>query len=138
MWPIVFSMGVARRQRHRQVLFDCSLCRRALKGVLSASCIGITFSGDMDWGRHISEISSKATGTLGFLRGNWAFEPGGAGGGGGGHAELWFGLGWSMPHPFGALAKGFRLVVWGGGGSGGGSLGLREMARHKWCRRDAW
>ena len=29
----------------------------------------------MDWGRHISEISSKATKTLGFLRRNLAFTP---------------------------------------------------------------
>ena len=29
----------------------------------------------MDWGRHISEISSKATKTLGFLRRNLAFAP---------------------------------------------------------------
>ena len=29
----------------------------------------------MDWGQHISEISSKATKTLGFLLRNWAFAP---------------------------------------------------------------
>ena len=29
----------------------------------------------MDWGQHISEISSKATKTLGFLRWNLAFAP---------------------------------------------------------------
>ena len=29
----------------------------------------------MDWGQHISEISSKATKTLGFLRKNLAFAP---------------------------------------------------------------
>ena len=29
----------------------------------------------MDWGQHISEISSKATKTLGFLRRNLAFAP---------------------------------------------------------------
>ena len=29
----------------------------------------------MDWDQHISEISSKVTKTLGFLRGNLAFAP---------------------------------------------------------------
>ena len=29
----------------------------------------------MDWGKHISEISSKATKTFGFLRRNLAFAP---------------------------------------------------------------
>ena len=29
----------------------------------------------MDWGQHVSEISSKATKTLGFLRRNLAFAP---------------------------------------------------------------
>ena len=29
----------------------------------------------MDWGQHISEISSKATKTLGFIRRNLAFAP---------------------------------------------------------------
>ena len=35
----------------------------------------ITISDDLDWGQHISEISSKATKTLGFLRRNLAFAP---------------------------------------------------------------
>ena len=35
----------------------------------------------MDWGQHISGISSRAAGTLGFLRGGLAFAPWGAGGG---------------------------------------------------------
>ena len=34
-----------------------------------------TISDDLDWGQHISEISSKATKTLGFLRRNLAFAP---------------------------------------------------------------
>ena len=35
----------------------------------------ITISDNMDWGQHISEISSKAIKTLGFLRRNLAFAP---------------------------------------------------------------
>ena len=37
--------------------------------------LGITISDNMDWGQHISEISSNATKTLGFLRRNLAFAP---------------------------------------------------------------
>ena len=35
----------------------------------------ITISDTMDWGQHISEISFKATKTLGFLRNNLVFAP---------------------------------------------------------------
>ena len=35
----------------------------------------LTISVNMDWGQHISEISSKATKTLGFLCRNLAFAP---------------------------------------------------------------
>ena len=37
--------------------------------------LGITITDNMDWDQHISEISSKATKTLGFLRRNLAFAP---------------------------------------------------------------
>ena len=43
--------------------------------VLSAKYPGITITDNMDWGQHVSEISSKATKTLGFLRRNLAFAP---------------------------------------------------------------
>ena len=37
--------------------------------------LGITATDNMDWGQHVSEISSKATKTLGFLRMNLEFAP---------------------------------------------------------------
>ena len=43
--------------------------------VQSAKYLGITITDNMDWGQHVSEISSKATKTLGFLRRNLAFAP---------------------------------------------------------------
>ena len=46
-----------------------------LEQVQSAKYLGITISDDLDWGQHISEISSKATKTLGCLRRNLAFAP---------------------------------------------------------------
>ena len=69
------SMRVTRHQHHKQVLFDYSLHNQTLKNVQSAKYLGITISDNMDWGQHISEISSKATKTLGFLRRNSAFAP---------------------------------------------------------------
>ena len=48
----------------------------ALNGlVTSAKYLGITITDNMNWGLHVSEISSKATKTLGFLRGNMAYAP---------------------------------------------------------------
>ena len=46
-----------------------------LENVQSPKYLGITITDYMDWGQHVSEISSKATKTLGFLRRNLAFAP---------------------------------------------------------------
>ena len=46
-----------------------------LENVQSAKYLGITITENMDWGQHISDISSKVTKTLGFLRRNLAFAP---------------------------------------------------------------
>ena len=48
---------------------------QTLENVQSAKYLGITITENMDWGQHISDISSKATKTLGFLRMNLAFAP---------------------------------------------------------------
>ena len=69
------SMRVTRHQHHKQILFDYSLHNQTLENVQSANYLGITISDNMDWGQHISEISSKATKKLGFLRRNLAFAP---------------------------------------------------------------
>ena len=58
------SMRVTRHQHHKQILFDYSLHNQTLENVQSAKYLGITISDNMDWGQHISEISSKATKTL--------------------------------------------------------------------------
>ena len=52
-----------------------SLHNQTLENVQLAKYLGITISDNMDWGQHISDISSKATKTLGFLRRNLAFAP---------------------------------------------------------------
>ena len=69
------SMRVTRHQNHKQILFDYSLHNQTLENVQSAKYLGITITDNMDWGQHVSEISSKATKTLGFLRRNLAFAP---------------------------------------------------------------
>ena len=69
------SMRVTWHQHHKHILFDYSLHNQTLENVQSAKYLGITISNIMDRGQHISEISSKATKTLGFLRRNLAFAP---------------------------------------------------------------
>ena len=68
-------MRVTRHQHHIHILFDYSLHNQTLENVLLAKYLGITISDNMDWGQHISVISSKATKTLGFLRRKLAFAP---------------------------------------------------------------
>ena len=46
-----------------------------LEQVQSAKYLGLTITDDLDWGQHISEISAKATKTMGFLQRDLAFAP---------------------------------------------------------------
>ena len=66
---------MTRHQHHKQILFDYSLHNQTLENVQLAKYLGITITDNIDWGQHVSEISSKATKTLGFLRRNLAFAP---------------------------------------------------------------
>ena len=68
-------MTVTRHQHHKQILFDYSLHNQTLENVQSAKYLGITITDNMDLGQHVSEISSKATKILGFLRRNLALAP---------------------------------------------------------------
>ena len=96
------SMRVTRHLHHKQILFDYSLHNQTLENVQSAKYFGITISDNMDWGQHISDISPKATKTLGL-----AFE-------GRGTKEVAYKSlvrpNWSMQHPFGALTQNSRLI----------------------------
>ena len=69
------SMRVTRHQHHKQILLDFSLHNHTLDNVQSAKYLGITITDNTDLGQHVSEISSKTTKTLGFLRSNLAFAP---------------------------------------------------------------
>ena len=74
-WEANWQMRVTRHQHHKQILFDYSLHNQTLENVQSAKYLGITITDNMDWGQHVSEISSKAAKTLGFLHRNLAFAP---------------------------------------------------------------
>ena len=68
-------MRVTRHPPDKHIQFEYTLHQQRLEQDQSAKYLGITISDDLDWGQHISEISSKATKTLGFLRRNLAFAP---------------------------------------------------------------
>ena len=69
------SMRVTRYRPDKHIQFEYTLHQQRLEQVQSAKYLGITISDNLDWGQHISEISSNATKTLGFLRRNLAFPP---------------------------------------------------------------
>ena len=69
------SMRVTRHLPSNQIHFSCSLHQQTLEQVRSAKYLGLTITDDLEWGQHISEISCKATKTLGFLRRNLALAP---------------------------------------------------------------
>ena len=66
---------MTQHNSHKHILHDYTLHQQTLDNVQSAKYLGITITENMDWGQHISDISSKATKTLGFLRRNMAFAP---------------------------------------------------------------
>ena len=69
------SMRVTRHYSHKQIIHDYTLHQQTLENVQSTKYLGITITENMDWSQHISDISSKATKTLDFLRRNLAFAP---------------------------------------------------------------
>ena len=66
------SMRVTRHLPDKQILFDYTLHQQKLEQVQSAKYLGLTITDNLDWGQHVSEISCKATKTMGFLWRNLA------------------------------------------------------------------
>ena len=64
------SMRVTRHLPENQIQFEYSLHQQKLEQVQYAKYLGITITDNLDWGQYVSEISYKATKTMGFLRGN--------------------------------------------------------------------
>ena len=90
-------------------IHDYTLHQQTLKNVQSAKYLGITITENMNCSEHISDIASKATKTLGFLRRNLAFAPWST-------KEVayktWYALNWSMQYPFGARIVKLRFNKW--------------------------
>ena len=69
------SMRVTQHPPDKPIQFDYTLHQQRLEQVQSAKYLGLTITDDLDWGQRISEISAKATKTMGFLWRNLAFAP---------------------------------------------------------------
>ena len=70
-------MMVTRHLPSSQIHFNYSLHQQILDQVQSAKYLGITITDNLEWGQHVSEISSKAIATkiFGFLRRTLALAP---------------------------------------------------------------
>ena len=68
-------MRVTRHLPRNQIHFNYSLHQQTLEQIRSAKYLGLTITDNLEWGRHVSEISCKATMTLGFLRCSLALAP---------------------------------------------------------------
>ena len=68
-------MRVTQHYSHKQIIHDYTKQQQHLENVQFAKYLGITITENMYWDQHISDISSKATKTLGFLRRNLEFAP---------------------------------------------------------------
>ena len=73
-WQMKFNVAKCHSMRVTRQ-FNYSLHQQILEEVQSAKYLGITINDSLDWGQHISEITSKATRTLGFLRRSLTFAP---------------------------------------------------------------
>ena len=69
------SMRVTRLHPSRHIQFNYTLHQQTLEQVQSAKYLGLTITDGLDWGQHISEITCKATKTLGFLPRKLALAP---------------------------------------------------------------
>ena len=69
------SMRLTRHPPDKHIHVDYTLHQLRLGQLQSAKYLGLTITDDLDWGQHISEISAKATKTLGFLWCSFDFAP---------------------------------------------------------------
>ena len=69
------SMRVTRHLPSNQIHFNYSLHQENWNRFSPPNTLEFTITDNLEWGRHVSEISSKATKTLGFLWRNLALAP---------------------------------------------------------------
>ena len=68
-------MRVTRHYEYKRILHDYTLHQQTSENLQSPKFLGITLTENMNLGQHISDNSSTATKTLGFLCRNLAFAP---------------------------------------------------------------
>ena len=68
-------MTVTQHLHHEQLIQNNSLHNQVLEYVQSAKYLEDTISDNLDWDQHISDVSTKATKTLGFLHRNLSLAP---------------------------------------------------------------
>ena len=90
------SMRVTRHTPDRQIQFEYSPHQNRLEQVQSAKYLGITITDDLNWGQHISEISSRQLRQWGFFGAIWPLHLGKLKEL---HTKHWFVLSLSM-HPY--------------------------------------
>ena len=123
----------------KHIQFDYTLHQQRLEQIQSAKYLGLTITDDLDWGQHISEISTK---TMGFLRRNLAFAPRHTMKL---HTKHWYALSSSMQHLFVIPIMNLRLDRWrrcrgqlpGGPAEDGGkpvasAICLTTLSGHPW------
>ena len=69
------SMRVTWLHPSKHIQLNYTLHQQSLEQVQSAKYLGLTVTGNLDWGQYISEITCKATKTLSFLRRNLDLAP---------------------------------------------------------------
>ena len=69
------SMRLTRHSPLKQIKYSYILHYQTLEQVTSAKYLRITITDNLDWGQHVSEVSTKATQTLGFLHRNLSLAP---------------------------------------------------------------
>ena len=100
---------MTRHLPSNQIHFNYSLHQQTLEQVRYAKYLGLTITDDLEWGQHISEISCKATKTLGFLRRNLLLHLGTQRKL---HTQHWFDLSLSMQLLFGIPIMKLRQKRW--------------------------
>ena len=65
--------SVTKHPLAKQIIHDYSQHNQVLENVSSANYLGI--NGTDDWGQHITNVTNKATKSLGFLRRNLTLTP---------------------------------------------------------------
>ena len=137
-----YSMRVTWHPPDKHIQFDYTLRQQGLERVQSARCLGLAITDDLDWGQHISEISAKATKTMGFFGAIWPLHLGTLRNL---HTKHWSALSSSMQHLFGIPIMNLRLDRWrrcrgqlpcGPAGDGGtpvaSAICLTTLSGHPW------